>query len=88
MAVVESIGLEDIRNFVKARNYDIAKDPAIFRAVVAAFAVLLIKRHSQFVRVRGLFQKTLKVESKGFKCELLDLFQRCVFEGLDLDFGH
>jgi len=85
LAKVERSELAEIREFVKSRNYEITKDPEALRAVVAAFSVLLTERFGQRLRVRGVVRKKIIVESKGFTCELLDLFYRCVFEGLDLD---
>jgi|SRR2546426_65428 len=84
LAKVEQYELKDIRSFVKARNYDLTSEPEVFRATVAAFAVVLKDYYAQSLRVRWLFHKKLMVESKRFRCELLDLFNRCVFEGLDL----
>jgi hypothetical protein len=75
--------LKDIRAAVKARNYEITGDK-IFRPLLGAFAVLLIDWYGQRVVVRGWFRKRVMVESKGVRCEFLDLFYRCVFEGLDL----
>ena len=76
--------LKDIRAAVKARDYEIIDDEKIFRPLLGAFAVLLIDCYGQRVVVRGWFRKRVMVESKGFRCEFLDLFYRCVFEGLDL----
>jgi hypothetical protein len=84
MMRVEHYDLQVIRNFVESRKHEIANDPEVFRAVVAAFGIVLIDYYAQKLRVRGLFKKRIRVESKRFGCELLDLFYRCVFEGLDL----
>lgn len=84
MAGVQRCGLEEIRAFVKSRNFELTNEPEVFRATVAAFAAMLINDHSQQLRIRGLLSKKLFIESAGFKCDLLELFHRCVFEGMDL----
>ena len=78
-------GLGEIRKFVADRNYQLTNDPKAFRASVAAFAVCLVNQHAQNLVLRGIFRKRIVVHSKRFSCDLLELFYRCVFEGLDLD---
>jgi len=78
------IGLADIRDFVRSRNYEVTKNASEFRQMLGAFACVLIDHYAQEVRVSGLLKKKLVVISKGFRCEFLDLFYRCAFEGLDL----
>lgn len=84
LANVQEFELKHIRAFVKSRNYEISNEPKEFRAIMAAFVVLMNDRYAQKPRVRGLFRKKIKLESKRFDAELFDLFYRCVFEGLDL----
>ena len=80
----ERYDLKDIRAFVMARNDQLANEIETLRAVLGAFAWLITNSHAQSLRVKGIFKQTLMVESSGFQCEFLDLFYRCVFEGLDL----
>jgi hypothetical protein len=85
LAKVEQFELKEIREFLKSRNYELTNQPEVLRAVVAAFSVLLTEKFAQSLRLRGVFNKKIVVESAGFKGELLELFYRCTFEGLDLD---
>jgi hypothetical protein len=84
VAGVKQCDLNDIRNFVAAQNYQLTREPTLFRMSLAAFGSIIIHKHAQRLRVRGVFRKRILVESKGFRCDFLDLFYRCVFEGLDL----
>lgn len=76
--------LKDIRAAVKARNFEITNDQDFCEALFGGFALILIDWYGQKVAVKGLFRKKVMVKAKGFSCEFLDLFYRCVFEGLDL----
>lgn len=69
---------------MRSRNHDITNNASEFRQMLGAFACVLIDHYAQEIRVSGLLKKKLVVISKGFRCEFLDLFYRCVFEGLDL----
>lgn len=80
----DSYELKDIRAYVKSCNYEITKDPLVFRSIVAAFGIVIIDYYAQRLRYRGFFNRRIMVESKGFSCEFLDLFYRCVFEELNL----
>lgn len=76
--------LPTIRAFVKARNYAISDDPKVFRETVAAFVCVLRDYYAQEVKVAGILKPRIVVVSRGYRGDLLDLFHRCVFEGLDL----
>jgi hypothetical protein len=76
--------LSQIRDAVKKKNYDILNDPNFCRRVFAAFAVILVDWYGQRLHLRGFFKRRIVVRSKGFSTDFLDLFYRCVFEGLDL----
>ena len=76
--------LATIRSFVKSKNYEISDDPETFRETVAAFVCVLRDYYAQEVKVAGVLKKRLEVTGPGYQGELLDLFYRCVFEGLDL----
>ena len=79
---VKHFELKDIRLFFKSREFDIPVGE--LNLALAAFGTLLVDHYAQTLKLRGIFKKKLMVESKGFSCEFLDLFYRCVFEGLDL----
>src|SRR5688572_9936761 len=81
---LEHVELKHMREAVAARDYDITTDPVFCRALFGGFAAILIDWCAQDIVVKGLFKKTVVVQSKGFSCEFVDLFYRCVFEGLDL----
>lgn len=85
LANVEHFGLDQIRGFVESRNFQLTNDPEALRSVVAAFSTLLLQITGVELRLRGFFRKTVVVRSCGFNGELLDVFYRCVFEGVDLD---
>src|SRR5687767_3169872 len=74
-----------IRKFNEDRNFNLTSDRDAFRAVLAAFATILRDQHDQTLRVRGVFRKSVFIESSGFSAEFLELYYRCIFEGLDLD---
>lgn len=76
--------LPAIRAFVKARNYEISDDPDVLRETVAAFVCVLRDYYAQDIKVAGILKRRIEVVSLGYRGELLDLFYRCVFEGLDL----
>jgi hypothetical protein len=76
--------LTKIREFVKSCNYEISSDPSVFRPIVAAFGVVIIDYYAQRLRYRGFIKRRIMVESKGFNCEFLDLFYRCIFEDFNL----
>ena len=76
--------LKTIREYVESQHYEVENDPENFRMVLGAFCILLIYWYAMKLKVRGIFQKRISVESKGFRADLLDLYNRCVFEGLDL----
>ena len=81
---IDHVELRHIRGAVEQRNFEITNDPHFVRTVFGAFCALLIDWYAKSIRLGGIFRKVLFVESKGFKCELTDLFYRCVFEGVDL----
>ena len=76
--------LTTIRDFVKSRDYEISDDPRIFREILGTFVCVVRDYYAQDVRAKGLFKKRIEVAGPGYRGELLDLFYRCVFEGLDL----
>ena len=76
--------LAAIRSFVKSRNYEISDDLEVFREIVAAFVCVLRDYYAQEVKVAGILKKRIEVVGPGYRGELLDLFYRCVFEGIDL----
>jgi len=76
--------LAAIRRFVKSKNYEIGDDPELFREIVAAFVCVLKDYYAQDVKVAGILKRRIEVTGPGYRGELLDLFYRCVFEGLDL----
>ena|ERR1041384_4389760 len=74
-----------IRKFIELRNYVLSDDPDILRSTLAAFCLLLTERYGQHLRLKGIFRKRIVVESRSFCCDLIDLFYRCMFEGLEFD---
>jgi hypothetical protein len=85
IAQVENAGIPEIRHFIKSGNYELTKNPQMLRILVAAFSSILVKRFSQTLHIRGILRRRITVESTRFRCDLLDLFYRCAFEGLELD---
>jgi len=76
--------LAAIRAFVKSTDYVISDDPDLFREVVGAFVCVLKDYYAGDIKVRGILKKRIVVLGPGYCGDLLDLFYRCVFEGLDL----
>lgn len=79
-----SCDLASIRAFVRSRNYEITNEPEVFREVLAAFVCVLIDFYALDVRIGGILRKRIEIVNTHYRGELLDLFYRCVFEGLDL----
>jgi hypothetical protein len=65
-------------------SYEISDDADVFRETVAAFVCVLRDYYAQDVKVAGILKKRIEAVGPGYRGELLDLFYRCVFEGLDL----
>jgi hypothetical protein len=80
---VDHLEMRHIRKAVLAHKPDITLLPEFMRFAMAGFAVVLINRYGQKLCIRGFFKKTIVVESKSLRCDFLDLFYRCVHEGLD-----
>jgi hypothetical protein len=81
---VQYYQLADIRKFVELRNYQISDNRDLSRIILAAFAFILTNQFAQKLGVRGIFRKKVAVYSDRFECDFIDLFYRCVFEGLEL----
>ena len=66
------------------QNHALSDDPELFREVVAAFVCVLRDYYAQDVKVAWILKRRIEVTGTGYRGELLDLFYRCVFEGLNL----
>jgi hypothetical protein len=85
LSATEDPDLKVIRRFVAEKQHHLTQDREAFRCTVAAFGELLAGRHGQNLLLTGVFIKKVVVQSGSFHCDLLELFYRCVYEGLDID---
>lgn len=84
MRGIKELDFEEIRQFVQTKQGQLLSDAHEFQRVAAAFACVLIDFYAQDLRLAGILRRKLVVKSRHFEGEFLDLFYRCMYEGLDL----